>query len=941
MAKKETHSSTPTLLNTTNSALRNWPLAWIVLAVGLLITSAGTLYMKSSVENVATLEFTSNCNQIAIKITDRVDEHARILLSGVALFNASDIVTREKWRIFNKAQKVQKQLPGIQGIGFSLLIPRSELTQHMQKMRGEGFPQYKLRPDGDREIYSSIIYLEPFSGRNLRAFGYDMLSEPVRRSAMERARDTNTAALSGKVVLVQETSTDVQAGTLMYVPVYRKGMPIVTIEQRRAAIYGWVYSPYRMNDLMQGIIGTRNLEKEKQLHIQVFDGAQPSPESLLYDSLSRDKKSPGQISNQSPDRFTRQIPIDFNGQRWTLSFGQTSGGFFAVEYTSIWLTLVGGILITLLLFALIRTLLSTRAQAQHIAENLTIDLREREEKIILLLNSTAEAIYGLDMNGNCTFCNNACIRLLGYKHPEELLGKNMHWQIHAKYQDGRHFPVEECRIFQAFNKGEGTHVDDEVLWRSDGTSFPSEYWSYPQRSGGEVIGAVVTFLDITLRRQAEETLQKAYANLETKVQERTFELKKINDQLLNDITERKQIVESLRESENRYKSLVENSFSCIYVIQDGCFLFANNNAIKFTGYEPEDIIGKPSDSFVHPDDRGIIREKAKKMISGEDISPYEFRIVSKTGELRWLMETVSSIIFNGRRAILGNCIDITERRQREVQELHSQKLESVGQLAAGIAHEINTPIQFVGDNISFMKDAFQDILSLTNILHALKSDDLSNSAVAGNLLSLIHKKEMEIDLDFLSKEIPQAIEQSLEGLQRVVKIIMAMREFSHPGGENKTDLDINKAIESTITLSRNEWKYSADLTTTLAPDLPIVQGYPADFNQVILNIIINAAQALQGKAGKGNSEKGRIEISTRQDGNEVEICIRDTGMGILPVAQSRVFDPFFTTKEVGKGTGQGLTIAHNIIVQKHGGKIFFETKPGEGTAFYIRLQLIQ
>ena len=154
-----------------------------------------------------------------------------------------------------------------------------------------------------------------------------------------------------------------------------------------------------------------------------------------------------------------------------------------------------------------------------------------------------------------------------------------------------------------------------------------------------------------------------------------------------------------------------------------------------------------------------------------------------------------------------------------------------------------------------------------------------------------------------------------------------------------SDLDINKAIESTINLSRNEWKYWADLTTTLAPDLPIVQGYPADFNQVILNLILNAAQALQEKVGKEGSKKECIEISTRQDGNEVEICIRDTGPGIPPEAQSRVFDPFFTTKAVGKGTGQGLAIAQNIVVQKHGGKLYFETKPGEGTVFYIRLPL--
>ncbi|MEI6611090.1 MAG: ATP-binding protein, partial [Deltaproteobacteria bacterium] len=291
------------------------------------------------------------------------------------------------------------------------------------------------------------------------------------------------------------------------------------------------------------------------------------------------------------------------------------------------------------------------------------------------------------------------------------------------------------------------------------------------------------------------------------------------------------------------------------------------------------------------------------------------------------------------RGYHGSDTDITEKRQREVREIYSQKLESVGQLASGIAHELSTPLQFIGDNITFMQGAFQDILSIITMLDVLPDIDSPQLPSAHELIDRIHKKGEDVDLAYLKKEIPKAIVQSLDGLQRASKIVQAMREFSHPGGEGMVDLDINKSIESTITLSRNEWKYSAELIATLAPDLPTVQGYPADFNQAILNIILNAAQALQEKVGKGGPEKERIEIATRKDGNEVEICIRDTGPGIPQEIQSRVFDPFFTTKDVGKGTGQGLAIAHNIIVHKHGGKIYFETKLEEGTAFYIRLPL--
>ena len=327
--------------------VNSW-ICWLVLVGGFIITAAATLYIKSSVETKAEKDFADHCGEIQTKISERLQNHARILLGGSAFFNASDSVTRDSWRIYTQLQKIENQLPGIQGLGFSLLIPRNELPGHINEIRSQGFPTYTVRPDGDRELYSSNIYLEPFSGRNLWAFGYDMFSEPTRRAAMERARDTNNATLSDKVVLVQETEKDVQAGALMYVPVYRKGLPIETVDQRRTAIYGWVYSPYRMSDLMRGILGDRNQEKEKLLHLQIYDGEQSSSTSLLYSCHSaEDPKLFPKV------RYSKIVPVDFNGHRWTLRFTQTGGGLSSVEYIQAWLTLVGGIIVTLLLFALI------------------------------------------------------------------------------------------------------------------------------------------------------------------------------------------------------------------------------------------------------------------------------------------------------------------------------------------------------------------------------------------------------------------------------------------------------------------------------------------------------------------------------------------------------------------------------------------------------------
>ena len=483
-------------------------LAWVFLLAGLIATALAVRYTKSAVDVAAEKEFDFVCNEIRGKIQDRLSAHEQILRSGAAFFEHSGGVNRQEWRRFTDRQKVEQQLPGIQGIGFALLIPRQKLAQHVQEIRAEGFPAYHVRPEGEREIYSSIIYLEPFTNRNLRAFGYDMLSEPVRRAAMERARDQDTAALSGKVILVQETDKNVQAGTLMYVPVYRTGMPCETVVQRRAAILGWVYSPYRMNDLMQGIMGVWDLATDRRIHLEVFDGEQATAETLLYDSQSAVDQQ-----MESASRLTSQSRCVSAGRQWTLRFTMTGSQASAMDYGKVWLVLFGGTSTSLLLAGLFFNLLNTRFKARQMARQLTTELRQSEEKIHLLLNSTAEAIYGLDMNGTCTFCNNACLRLLRYKHPDELLGKNMHLQIHSKHSDGTLFPVEECRIFQAFKKGEGAHVDDEVLWRSDGTSFLAEYWSYPQRSDGVVVGAVVTFLNITERKRIEEEIKRQRALL--------------------------------------------------------------------------------------------------------------------------------------------------------------------------------------------------------------------------------------------------------------------------------------------------------------------------------------------------------------------------------------------------------------------------------------------
>jgi signal transduction histidine kinase len=277
---------------------------------------------------------------------------------------------------------------------------------------------------------------------------------------------------------------------------------------------------------------------------------------------------------------------------------------------------------------------------------------------------------------------------------------------------------------------------------------------------------------------------------------------------------------------------------------------------------------------------------------------------------------------------------IDQLRESQSQLIQTGKMVAVGQLAAGIAHEINTPIQFVGDSVSFIHSAVRDMLRLLDCYAAwIKSAQTNGPTMAVE----IARAEEEADLPYLVENLPKAIDRSLEGLDRVSTIVRSMKEFAHPEQREMTTVDLNHALESTLIIARSEYKYVADVTTDLG-DLPQVLCYAGELNQVFLNILVNAAHAIASKV-KDTNERGTITVRTRREGTSVVVSIGDTGTGIPRKIWERVFDPFFTTKEVGKGTGQGLAIAHSVVVDKHGGQLTFESEEGKGTTFCIRLPI--
>jgi len=311
--------------------------------------------------------------------------------------------------------------------------------------------------------------------------------------------------------------------------------------------------------------------------------------------------------------------------------------------------------------------------------------------------------------------------------------------------------------------------------------------------------------------------------------------------------------------------------------------------------------------------------------------PEELRSRLKSGERILMLETRRHELM--KKLFLKNKkLDVTLNRlkQTQAQAVQSEKMASIGQLAAGIAHEINNPIGFIGSNLDALSDYFKDFIGLLDQYQSLEEQLGSTPELPveiRKLLATLRETEEEIELDYLKKDIGELLTDCIAGTRRVGKIVSDLKHFAHPGNDNPMLVSVNENIESTLNVVKNELKYKATLVKEFS-DIPMVKAWPQKLNQVLMNLLVNAGQAIE--------EKGEIHIRTGVEGGRVKIDISDTGCGIEPENISKVFDPFFTTKDVGMGTGLGLNIAYNII-KEHDGEIGVESRIGEGTCFSIIL----
>ena len=530
-------------------------------------------------------------------------------------------------------------------------------------------------------------------------------------------------------------------------------------------------------------------------------------------------------------------------------------------------------------------------------------LREQEEhyhQIQTIMRKAADAIVTLNETGTIQSVNETAEEIFGFCE-SELIGRPMDVLLGPDRGAASSLEVL-CQALK--NERQVREVQGQ---RKDGTTIDLEL-SVSEVCLGQERRYIVIFRDVTIRKRLEE-------------QQRRLHL--MNQMILNAAGD-----------------------GIVGVDQEGRITFVNPAASRMLGWQSEELLGRSFGETVHqPVAQGGNhgrREFSPIKGSAYSATPALMQTVFRRKDgSTFPVECSSQPIREGER-ITGQVItfrDISERQMLEAKLRQAQKMESIGQLAAGIAHEINTPTQYIGDNICFVLEAYKELSPLFQACLEIRRQLLSEEAIQDEHLAALYDALREVDLDYLYEDVPRALNEAMEGVRGVAKIVRSMKEFSHPAAEAKQVVDFNRCVESTVTVCRNEWKYVADVELDLDPQLPPVYCSPGEMNQVLLNLIVNAAHAIGEKLGGATNERGKITISTRCHGDWLEIRVSDTGTGIPEAIRDRIFDPFFTTKPVGKGTGQGLAITHSIVVEKHHGTIDVETTPGEGTTFIVRIPI--
>lgn len=616
---------------------RNTSTSWYyaIISILMIVLLAAILYIWSGLkEKIATEShelFVRDAQKASDAVLQRMLHYESALVGGRALFAGGGEISREKWHDYVKSLQLSKKLPGIQGMGYSIILTPEQLAPFEQQTRNQGFPDFQVRPPGDRIVYTSIIYLEPLDQRNLRAFGFDMYSEPIRRAAMDAARDSGEPTLSGKVKLVQENNDKVQAGVLFYVPVYRHNADIEFLEQRREELIGYVYSPFRMNDLMEGILSGENL----QLDVEIFDGPEISTKTELYDF------DEARITNPL---FSHSQQLQISGRTWTLHFKSTPSFEKNIDNTSPSVVLISGILTSSLLFGVLLLLLSGRTRALRLADRITYHLRKSEKRYEQVIEATNDGIWEWDIRSGHTYFSTRFIQMLGYTKDE----------LPATYQS-----VDRL-----------LHPDDRVLLKHKLLAHfkHGEKYDLEVRFASKLAG--YRYFQI-----------KGQANFD----EGGRAIEMVGS--ISDITERKEVANALAISEDKFRRLIEFAPIGLFLLDSNGICTYSNNSLRKLFDDEFKLLGSDWLQCIHPDDLKTVKEAWQQATSSGSEFQQEFRVLHDTG-MMWISATIVGFSEheNSQDRYIGSMFDMTARVKLD--QLKSEFISTV-------SHELRTPLTSV------------------------------------------------------------------------------------------------------------------------------------------------------------------------------------------------------------------------------------------------------
>jgi PAS domain S-box-containing protein len=860
-------------------------LALIVLLAALTATWGAWHIAQQQHQRNWQAQFDFEARQAVRRLEERLATYEQVERDTQAFLLGRMDVPRADFHLFIDSIKLGERFPGIQGIALARVLNPGELPEHERQVRAEGLPDYAIHPAGPRALYSSITHIEPFTGLNLRAPGFDMLTDPVRRRAMERARDSGQAAASGKVRLIQEDGRDVQPGFLIYIPVYRRGVPVASVAQRRAAIVGWVGAPFRMNDLMAGLEG----ERAGEVSLSIYDGAQVWDTARLYDGRAVARAGQREPAGFQPLYGTvRSITVA--GEPWTLDIRSSPQFERRIDGSKPHLIMIVGSIASCLIALLVWILATGRRRAIAIAGQMTQRLSASEFRWKYAFEGAGDGVWDWDRGTGDVFYTRRWKAMLGYTD-DDIPNTHDVWRqlIHPDDLDAT------LAILDAFLTSTGGNYEAQfrMLCKDGGYRWIlARGMAVTRDDTGLPLRTIGTHTDITRSKEDEAAMREANARLASE--------------------------------RHRFNVILQHSHDAFVAVSPGGSITDwNASAEQMFGWRAAEAIGRPlSDLLVPPNMRSASQPGfssfANTGLGALARSVVEVQVLHRSGRLIPVELAVANVPEGTGVAVSAFIRDISERKDAERQAAersealdaarhalqHAQKLEAVGKLTGGVAHDFNNVLQVINGNVQLLQHMPPNEDKLKQRLRSIASAVEKGAKLSSQLLAFARRQPLQ----------PVALNPL-----RVVR--------------NRDDL-LQRALGETIRIDYlcddPLWNISVD---------------PGQLENVVVNLAINARDAMAGQCdgvctitlrNRVLSDEDAQSLADVAPGEYVLLAVSDSGIGMSEDVRAVAFEPFFTTKPVGEGTGLGLSMAYGFVKQS-GGHISLSSAPGRGTTVEILL----